>query len=152
MIFRKWGGGVKGRLELFQKFIRFGMAALPLKGVVCCLGPSETSRALDHTKGDVLSLLSKKIGGWHSLSDVFWLYRVSVFAWYHDVFCIYVLCILDILLLCMRPFVIVPILFHIRRWQGGAGCILGSDTFSVCFSIELPQHLSPFQIKMKTFF
>jgi len=23
------GGGVKGRLELFQKFIRFGMAALP---------------------------------------------------------------------------------------------------------------------------
>ena len=24
------GGGVKGRLELFQKFIRFGSAALPL--------------------------------------------------------------------------------------------------------------------------
>ena len=24
------GGGVKGRLELFQKFIRFGRAALPL--------------------------------------------------------------------------------------------------------------------------
>ena len=31
MIFRKWGGGgIKGRLELFQKFIRFGRAALPL--------------------------------------------------------------------------------------------------------------------------
>ena len=29
MIFRKWGG-IKGRLELFQKFIRFGIAALPL--------------------------------------------------------------------------------------------------------------------------
>ena len=24
------GGGIKGRLELFQKFIRFGIAALPL--------------------------------------------------------------------------------------------------------------------------
>ena len=24
------GGGIKGRLELFQKFIRFGSAALPL--------------------------------------------------------------------------------------------------------------------------
>ena len=31
MIFRKWGGGIKGRLELFQKFIRFGRAALPLE-------------------------------------------------------------------------------------------------------------------------
>ena len=31
MIFRKWGGGgVKGRLELFQKFIRFGRGMLPL--------------------------------------------------------------------------------------------------------------------------
>ena len=34
MIFRKWGGGIKGgikgRLELFQKFIRFGRAVLPL--------------------------------------------------------------------------------------------------------------------------
>ena len=28
------GGGVKGRLELFQKFIRFGMAALPLRSQV----------------------------------------------------------------------------------------------------------------------
>ena len=31
MIFRKWGGGGgKGRLELFQKFIRFGRVILPL--------------------------------------------------------------------------------------------------------------------------
>ena len=30
MIFRKWGGGVKGRLELFRKFIRFGTDRLPL--------------------------------------------------------------------------------------------------------------------------
>ena len=29
MIFRKWGGGVKGRLELFRKFIRFGRGMLP---------------------------------------------------------------------------------------------------------------------------
>ena len=30
------GGGIKGRLELFQKFIRFGRAALPLlTGVKC---------------------------------------------------------------------------------------------------------------------
>ena len=33
MIFRKWGGGVKGRLELFRKFIRFGRDRLPL--VLC---------------------------------------------------------------------------------------------------------------------
>ena len=33
MIFRKWGGGVKGRLELFRKFIRFGRATRPL--VLC---------------------------------------------------------------------------------------------------------------------
>ena len=52
-----------------------------------------------------------------SLPGVFWLYHASV---YHDVF---VFCILDISRLCMRPFVIVPILFHIGR-QGG-GCILG---------------------------
>ena len=30
MIFRKWGGGVKGRLEIFRKFIRFGGAIRPL--------------------------------------------------------------------------------------------------------------------------
>ena len=30
MMFRKWEGGVKGRLELFQKFIRCGGAGLPL--------------------------------------------------------------------------------------------------------------------------
>ena len=32
MIFQKWGagGGVKGRLELFRKFIRFGKGMLPL--------------------------------------------------------------------------------------------------------------------------
>ena len=30
MIFRKWGGGVKGRLELFRKFTRFGGGRLPL--------------------------------------------------------------------------------------------------------------------------
>ena len=30
MIFWKWGAGVKGRSELFQKFIRFGMAIRPL--------------------------------------------------------------------------------------------------------------------------
>ena len=31
IIFRKWGGGgVKGRLELFRKFIRFGAVGLPL--------------------------------------------------------------------------------------------------------------------------
>ena len=28
--FRKWGGGVKGRLELFRKFIRFGRGKFPL--------------------------------------------------------------------------------------------------------------------------
>ena len=28
------GGGIKGRLELFQKFIRFGIAALPLDQVL----------------------------------------------------------------------------------------------------------------------
>ena len=32
MIFRKWGGGgVKGRLELFRKFIRFGIFTRPLE-------------------------------------------------------------------------------------------------------------------------
>ena len=31
MIFQKWGGGVKGRLELFRKFIRFGDAICPLE-------------------------------------------------------------------------------------------------------------------------
>ena len=30
IIFRKGGGGVKGRLEFFQKFIRFGTATCPL--------------------------------------------------------------------------------------------------------------------------
>ena len=29
IIFQKWGGGVKGRLEFFQKFIRFGSGTLP---------------------------------------------------------------------------------------------------------------------------
>ena len=29
------GGGIKGRLELFQKFIRFGIAALPLIMIIC---------------------------------------------------------------------------------------------------------------------
>ena len=31
MIFRKWGGRVKGRLELFRKFIRFDDAICPMK-------------------------------------------------------------------------------------------------------------------------
>ena len=30
IIFQKWGEGVEGRLEFFQKFIRFGSAILPL--------------------------------------------------------------------------------------------------------------------------
>ena len=30
MIFRKWGGGVKGRSELFRKFIRFGVAVIKM--------------------------------------------------------------------------------------------------------------------------
>ena len=31
MIFPKWGGGVKGRLEFFRKLIRFGGATYPLQ-------------------------------------------------------------------------------------------------------------------------
>ena len=30
IIFQKWGGGVKGSFEFFQKFIRFGSRTLPL--------------------------------------------------------------------------------------------------------------------------
>ena len=38
MIFRKWGGGegVKGRLDLFRKFIRFGRDKLPLGPISNC--------------------------------------------------------------------------------------------------------------------
>ena len=35
IIFQKWGGGVEGRLDFFQKFIRFGSVTLPIVRIEC---------------------------------------------------------------------------------------------------------------------
>ena len=44
IIFRKWGGGVKGRLEFLRKFLRFGSGIHPLVVILWQLSPSEISQ------------------------------------------------------------------------------------------------------------
>ena len=60
MIFQKWGGGVKGHLELFRKFIRFGRGMLPLEWIM----PSEMDDAAQAIGGldsiETLTLHQKK--------------------------------------------------------------------------------------------
>ena len=81
MIFRKWGGGVNGRLELFRKFIRFWRDRLPLlrlfkNGWGCSLISSRNFILFDDSKkyfflrsyfSEIFQhfLRSDAGGGWH---------------------------------------------------------------------------------------
>ena len=66
MIFRKWGGGVNGRLELFQKFIRFWRDRLPLPPPT----PPSASERGRGWKTSTYKVHLRRIEAGHSKDDV----------------------------------------------------------------------------------
>ena len=63
--FQKWGGGVKGRLEFFQKFIRFGSGILPFKQISSLTRPNTKSNMTKYeiNHDQILRRIRLVIGG-----------------------------------------------------------------------------------------
>ena len=89
MIFRKWGGGVKGRFEFFRKFISLGSLTRPLSSIfvprrwqmgvqtkLCYLNNSSLSMA------QIINGVETKIIQNLYLSPKFaWLFHLLPFDW-----------------------------------------------------------------------
>ena len=59
IVFRKWGGGVRGRLEVFQKFIESGRDSLPSENSFAIfIGPRYTWGPIYGSKSKYMTLYS----------------------------------------------------------------------------------------------